>query len=124
MPGGRAGAFGLSIGDKGTMGNKPPIQGDIDRLTTADNNPEATASALDGIRVIDCFGFVPDHELEAIELAVLSGLDWLKLTWAVERLCLLGYLEPTTGQTYCLSPRTFPAGGWGRTPRVYRADFK
>jgi DNA-binding IclR family transcriptional regulator len=106
------------------MGNKPPIQGDIKRLTTADNERKATASARDGICIIDCFGFEFDHELEVIELAALSGLDWSKLMQAMKRLCLLGYLEPTTGQTYRLSPRMFPAGGWGRTPRVYRAYRK
>jgi hypothetical protein len=106
------------------MGNKPPIPGDIECLTTADGDPGATALARDGIRVIECFGFAPDQELEAIELAALSGLDWLKLMQAVERLCLLGYLEPRTRQTYRLSPSTFPGGGWGRTPRVYRTYRK
>lgn len=115
---------GRSIGDKGTMGNEHHMQGDIERLTTAGTEREATASTHDGIRVIDCFGLVPDQELEAIELAVLSGLDWLKLMQAVERLCLLGYLESTMGQTYCLSPRMFSGGGWGRTPRVYRTNHK
>jgi hypothetical protein len=91
-------------------------------MTTADKERNATASAHDGIRVIDCFGF--DRELEVIELVALSGLDCIKLMQAVKRLCLLGYLEPTAGQTYRLSPRMFPTGGWGRTPCVYRADRK
>ncbi len=106
------------------MRDKPPIRGDIGRLTTADKEPEAMTSARDGIRVIGCFDFQLDHELEVIELAALSGLDWSKLMQALKRLCLLGYLEPTTGQTYRLSPRMFPAGGRGQTPRVYRADRK
>jgi hypothetical protein len=106
------------------MGNKHHIQGGIEGLTTADKEREATASARDGIRVIDCFGLVPDQELEAIELAALSGLDWLRLMRAVERLRLLGYLERTTEHTYCLSPHMFPAGDWGGTLRVYRANRK
>jgi hypothetical protein len=105
------------------MGNKP-LQGDIERLITADKEQEAMASACDGIRVIDCFDFQLDRELEDIELAALSGLDWLKLMQALKRLCLLGYLEPTTGQTYRLSPRMFSAGGWGRILRVYRTGRK
>lgn len=106
------------------MDNRHHIQGDIERLTTADKERETTASARDGIYVIDCFGLVPDQELEAIELAVLSGLDWLKLMQAVERLRLLGYLERTTEHTYCLPPRTFLAADWGRALRVYRANRK
>lgn len=94
------------------------------RRTSPDTPLEATISAHDCIRVIDCFSFVPDHELEAIELAALSGLDWLKLMQAVKRLCLLGYLEQTTGQSYCLSPRTSPGNGWERTLRLYRTKHK
>lgn len=74
-------------------------------MTTASKERQAMASARDGIRVISCFDF--DRELEVIELAVLSGLGWSKLMQALERLCLLGYLEPTTAQTYRLSPNMF-----------------